>query len=63
MYESSEKRHGGRKMQGRRVPVTVYLDPYVYDALTEKAGRAERTLSDELRRAVRRHLKLERQPT
>ena len=61
MYESTEKRHDGRKMQGKRVPVTVYLDPYVYDALAAKANRAERTLSDELRRAIRRHLRLKRQ--
>lgn len=54
-YESSPK----RKLQGRRVPISTYVDEDVFDALTELAARHERSLAGEIRRAINAHLKAE----
>jgi hypothetical protein len=50
------------RLRGRAktVAVSVYLEPEMYDALVARANRTERTLSEELRRALRRHLGLKR---
>lgn len=48
------------KKQGQRVPVSVYLESEMYDALVGKAARTERSLSDEIRRALRRHLRMKK---
>jgi hypothetical protein len=59
MYESSDDvpRHAGRKLRGGRLPVAVYLEPAMYDALKARAVRTERSMAWIIERALRRHLR------
>jgi predicted DNA-binding protein len=62
MYESSEDvpRHAGRKLRSGRLPVAVYLQPEMYDALKARALRTDRSMAYVIERALRRHLREER---
>jgi hypothetical protein len=58
MYESSDNvpRHAGRKLRDGRLPVAVYLEPDMYDALKARAQRTDRSMAYVITRALRRHL-------
>ncbi len=54
----SEKRPAPRAV-ALMLPASTYLEEDVFEALRLKAERNERTLSAELRRAARRHVRRE----
>lgn len=50
------KPHDSRQLQGKKVPISTYLDVGLYDAVFKLAQKNERPLAAEIRLAIRAHV-------